>query len=109
MGFEPERGIIRDVHGSATGTAVGGRVLVMDRGRGSSSASTALAESIRLGTAPAAIILGEVDEILVVGSMVAQRLYDLTCPIVLLGNADRSRIVDGQPLAIQPDGAVQLG
>ena len=56
----------------------------MPCGRGSSSSSTVLAEAIRLGTAPAAIVLSEPDPILVIGALVAQRLYARTCPIVVV-------------------------
>jgi predicted aconitase with swiveling domain len=108
MAFEPTSGEIRDMHSGAQGTAVAGRVLVMPSGRGSSSASTSLAEAVRLGTAPAAILLGEVDEILAVGAMVAHRLYGRTCPIVLLETAARERIATGDLVSIAPDGVVTL-
>ena len=52
-----------------------GRILVMRAGRGSSSGSSVLAEAIRAGTAPAAIVLAERDAILAVGAMVAAELY----------------------------------
>jgi len=108
MGFEPASGEIRDVHGSATELAIVDRVLVMPSGRGSSSASTSLAEAIRLGTAPAAIVLSEVDEILAVGAIVARRLYGRTCPIVLVEASDRRRIRPGADVAIRADGTVEM-
>ena len=43
---------------------------------------------IRLGTAPAAIILAEPDPILVVGAMVAGELYGRKCPVVVLAAPD---------------------
>jgi predicted aconitase with swiveling domain len=108
MAFDVSSGRITDVHSEGQGTSVTGRVLVMDSGRGSSSASTALAEAIRLGTAPAAIVLGEVDEILAVGAMVARKLYGRTCPIVLLETAARERIATGDLVSITTDGMVTL-
>jgi len=65
------------------GKNVTGRILVMPGGRGSSSASAVLAETIRRGTSPAAIILSLPDPILTVGAIVAQSLYGLRCPIVV--------------------------
>ena len=65
------------------GRVLTGTVLVMPAGRGSSSSSSVLAEAIRIGTAPAAIVLGEPDPILTIGAMVAARLYGRTCPIVV--------------------------
>jgi predicted aconitase with swiveling domain len=108
MAFDPVGGIITDVHGDVAGVAVTGRVMVMASGRGSSSASTALAEAMRLGTAPAGIILGEVDEILAVGAIIGGRLYGATCPILVLAAADRARIDDGCAILVADDGRVVL-
>ena len=82
-GVEPATGAIVDVHHPQRGQVVTGRVLVMPGGRGSSSSSTALAEAIRLGTAPAAIVLAEPDPILGLGSIVAGELYGLAVPVVV--------------------------
>lgn len=108
MAFEPVSGEIRDAHTGAAGVSVVDRVLVMPSGRGSSSASTSLAEAIRLGTAPAAIVLSEIDEILAVGAIVARRLYERTCPIVLLDGEERHRIRPGAHVSIAADGTVAI-
>ena len=108
MAFDVSSGRITDVHSDGRGASVIGRVLVMPSGRGSSSASTALAEAIRKGTAPAAIVLGEVDEILAVGAMVARALYGLTCPIVVLPTSARQPITTGDDISISADGVVSL-
>jgi predicted aconitase with swiveling domain len=106
-GMDPRTGRLSDHHHPQLGATVTGRVLVMPSGRGSSSSSSVLAEAIRLGTAPQAILLGEPDDILVLGALVADYLYDRTCPIVVLpGGAiatgdlvevhgDRVRVVPG--------------
>jgi predicted aconitase with swiveling domain len=65
-----------------------GTVLVMPAGRGSSSGSSVLAEAIRLGTGPAAILLLTRDAIVTVGAMVAAELYGRACPVVLIDPAD---------------------
>jgi predicted aconitase with swiveling domain len=59
-------------------------VLVMPGGRGSSSSSSVLAESIRAGTAPKAIVLVEPDPIIALGAIVARELYGASIPIVVL-------------------------
>ena len=82
-GVEAETGRIRDPHHPQFGASVAGRVLAMPLARGSSSSSSVLAEAIRLGTAPAAIILGAPDPILTVGALVAAALYGRACPIVV--------------------------
>lgn len=108
MAFEPASGEVRDLHAGAAGVSVVDRVLVMPSGRGSSSASTSLAEAIRLGTAPAAIMLSEIDEILAVGAIVARRLYGRTCPIVLLDPDDRTSIPPNTEMTITADGTVVI-
>src|SRR3954465_3759618 len=57
-GVRAEDGTIIDVHHAEPGRSIGGAVLVMPAGRGSSSASAVLAETLRLGVGPAAIVLG---------------------------------------------------
>ena len=66
------------------GASLTGRVLVMAEGRGSSSSSSVLAEAARAGVAPAAILLGTPDLILAVGAAVADELYRVQIPILVL-------------------------
>lgn len=82
-GVDPETGDITDVRHPQHGASVTGRILVMPSGRGSSSSSSVLAESIRSGTAPAAIVLGEADPILALGAIVARELYGMVIPVVV--------------------------
>lgn len=65
------------------GTAIANRVLAMKSARGSSSSSSALVEIARVRRAPAAIILGKFDPILVMGALVADELYGVKIPILL--------------------------
>ena len=60
-----------------------GKILVMPGGRGSSSSSSVLAETIRNGTAPAGILMERPDPILAVGAIVADFLYDVRMPLVV--------------------------
>jgi predicted aconitase with swiveling domain len=89
-------GLIVDRHHPQRGTSVVGRVVVMRDGRGSSSASAVLAEQIRSGHAPAALLLGERDAVLLLGALVAAELYGVRMPVVRLeGSAlDRLRSED---------------
>ena len=82
-GIDPVTGRIVDAHHPQHGAIVAGRVLVMPSGRGSSSSSTVLAEAIRLGTAPVAIVLREPDEIVTLGAIVARELYGIEVPVVV--------------------------
>lgn len=82
-GIDSETGRIIDRSHPDAGKCVAGRVLVMPAGRGSSSSSAVLAEALRLGTGPVAIVLGAADPILTVGALVAETLYGVRCPIVV--------------------------
>jgi predicted aconitase with swiveling domain len=82
-GFDVATGRIIDRSHSANGEVLTGRIVIMPVGRGSSSGSSILAEAIRRGTAPSALILPEPDPILTVGAIVAQKLYGRTIPIVV--------------------------
>lgn len=89
-GLDPTTGAIVDPRHPQHGSSVTGRVLVMASGRGSSSSATVLAEAIRLGTAPAAIVLREPDAILALGSIVARELYGVAMPVVVWAGEEPS-------------------
>jgi predicted aconitase with swiveling domain len=83
-GVDEVDGTIIDRRHPQAGERVTGTVLVMPSGRGSSSSSSVLAETIRAGTGPAAIVLAEPDGILALGSLVASMLYGTTTPVVVV-------------------------
>ncbi|MCB9405440.1 MAG: DUF126 domain-containing protein [Phycicoccus sp.] len=76
------RGTIIDRHHPDHGVKLSGAVLVMTGGRGSSSATSVLAELVRTGNGPVAIILEEADAILALAALVADELYAIALPIV---------------------------
>lgn len=82
-GYDSATGRVIDVSHPQVGETLTGCIVVMPFGRGSSSASSVLAESIRLGTAPAGFILDKPDPILGIGAMVAKHLYNRDCPILV--------------------------
>ena len=84
-GLEVASGRIIDIHHPQYGELVTGKVVVMPYARGSSSTANSLAEAIHRGTGPAAIILREPDEIVVLGATVPGELYDEWCPVVVAG------------------------
>src|SRR5918992_2060596 len=70
-GVSAADGAIVDVHHRDRGRSVAGTVLVMPVGRGSSSASAVLAETLPLGTRPAAGVVAPAGVIFPGGSVVA--------------------------------------
>jgi predicted aconitase with swiveling domain len=91
-GYDPEHGAVIDRSHPACGRSLTGTILVMSSGRGSSSSSSVLAEAIRLGTAPAAIVLSDADAILVTGALVAETLYGRACPVLVLAPAEHRQL-----------------
>ena len=101
-GLDPVTGEIVEANHPQRGQIVTGRILVMPSGRGSSSSATVLAESIRLGTAPAAIVLGEADEIIAIGALVAEALYGVTTAVFLASQDDYAAIREDDLVAFAP-------
>jgi predicted aconitase with swiveling domain len=96
--MDPASGELIDAHHPQRGANLAGRVVVMPSGRGSSSSASVLVEAVRAGTAPAAILLGETDLILSIGSAVAEELYGVTVPVLVLPLAELAAMQDGDEL-----------
>jgi predicted aconitase with swiveling domain len=95
-GLDVATGEVMDRHHPDFGNNLAGAILMMEQGRGSSSGSSVLAEAIRIGTAPVAILLAKRDAIIVTGAMVAAELYGRHCPVILIESAaDWRRIAAG--------------
>jgi uncharacterized protein len=106
-GLDSATGTIIDRLHSQCGASVAGRILMLPTGRGSSSGSATLAEALRLGKGPAAILMLERDAIVVVGAMVAAELYGLACPVALADARDWEALAAVASLTLEagPDGA----
>ena len=100
-GVDPATGEVIDAHHPQRGAIVTGRVLVMPSARGSSSSASVLAEAVRAGTAPTAILLGEPDLILAIGSAVAEELYGVQVPVVSLPPGELGAIRDGAEVSVE--------
>lgn len=86
-GVDATSGVIIDTHHPQVGQSVAGRVLMLHSGRGSSSSSSVLAETIRNRVGPAAILIVSSDPILALGCLVAEELYGIHVPVVVLDGA----------------------
>ncbi|MEP7081474.1 MAG: DUF126 domain-containing protein [Chloroflexota bacterium] len=106
-GMDPATGEVIDAHHPQRGASLADRVVVMAAGRGSSSSASVLAEAVRAGVAPAAILLGEPDLILAIGTAVAEELYGRSVPVVVLPIAQLAAIPDGVEVRIGPGGVVR--
>ncbi|MFV1999896.1 MAG: aconitase X swivel domain-containing protein [Acidimicrobiia bacterium] len=104
-GLNPETGNIIDKRHPQLGQNVSGNILAMAYSRGSSSSTGTLAEAIRLGTAPAAIIMSEPDMIVTLGAMVAHELYGTNCPVIVVGPDVFAHLRNGVEIEILDEGA----
>jgi uncharacterized protein len=73
-GVDPATSAIIDVRHPQHGVRLAGAIVALPATRGSSSASSVMLELIHRGIAPAALIMGEVDAILLLGVLAAREM-----------------------------------
>jgi predicted aconitase with swiveling domain len=93
-------GEIIDVHHAQHKAKMTNKILVMPSGRGSSSATAVLAELIRTGDGPLAIVMLQCDTILVIGALVSAEIYDISLPIVELDQEQYAQLSDGMHVTV---------
>jgi uncharacterized protein len=109
-GVDTATGLIVDRSHPARGACLTGGILVMPRGRGSSSSSAVLAEALRRGTGPLGIVLAEPDPIIAVGAIVARRLYGTVCPVAVFDGLSIRALRTGDAVSlVAAEGAAWLG
>ena len=102
-GLDAETGRIIDRRHPQHGSRVTDRILVMTSGRGSSSSSSVLAEAIRVGTSPIAVILRDPDAIVALGALVAEELYGRTIPVIVAAQGSWDQLEDDLEIFIEDD------
>jgi predicted aconitase with swiveling domain len=107
-GFDPLTGIILDNNHPQKGQHLTGRALVMPATRGSGGTPGGMAEAIRNGSGPAAIIMREGDINVMVGAAVAQQLYNLSCPVLEVSGQGYEAIATAHRIRICQDGQIEL-
>ncbi len=107
-GFDPLTGIILDNNHPQKGQSLKGKVLVMPATRGSGGTPGGVAETIRNGSGPVAVIMGEGDVNVMVGAAVAQQLYGLNCPILEVTGADYETVASARRLRILEGGIIEI-
>jgi len=95
-GVDPATGVVINARHPDRGTSLAGRVVAVRELIGSSSSSSVMLELVDAGVAPAAILLGRPDAILVVGCLAARELGLVAPAVVRLGD----------PSALAPGGRV---
>lgn len=106
-GVDPVAGTIADPRHPDHGRSIAGTVLCVPSTVGSSSSSAIMLELLREGTAPAAVLLGQVDAILALGAVVARELGYAPVPILELDPLGISGLEEGTLLRVGTDGGVE--
>lgn len=108
-GFNPQNGEIIDVHHPQYRQRVEGRILCIPRSKGSAGTPGGIAETLRNGSGPLAFIIGERDVNISVGTLVANRLYELDTPVLQVSLSEMKRIRSGDQLKINRQGVISIG
>lgn len=103
-GVDEKTGRVIDPHHPQHGVCLTGTALLMGAARGSSSSSSTLLECVRLGTAPALLLLTERDTILAVGVAAAWEIYGRGPSVVMLPGPLDAR--DGERIQVDGQGRI---
>ena len=94
-GVDLQTGRIVDVSHPQRGAILADRLLAMPGSRGSSTSSSALVELARAKRAPAGVITTRADPILTIGALVADDLYGMPIPILIVSDDDFATLTCG--------------
>lgn len=107
-GYDQRTGEIIDRRHPLSGRVAAGRVLAVPYARGSSTTTAVLLESIRNGSAPAALLTTGSDSFLSLASIVADEMWDRTVPVVELEPEALAGIASGDRVTVYRDGTVEI-
>ena len=107
-GFDFKTGEIIDRRHPLAGARAAGRILAVPFSKGSSTTTAVLLESVRAGTAPAAMLTTGVDAFFALASIVAATMYGKSFPVIALTAADFASLETGMRIAVERDGTVRI-
>ena len=105
-GYDFHTGEIIDKHHPLAGVRAGGRILAVPFSKGSSTTTAVLLESVRAGTAPAAILTTGADAFFALASIVADVMYGKSFPVIALEPGDFASLRTGEQLQIDRSGTI---
>lgn len=107
-GFNPVNGEIVDVHHPQYQQLVGGKILCIPQSKGSAGTPGGIAETLRNGSGPLAFVLGEPDVNISIGTLVANRLYDMNIPVLEISRQQMKQIKTGEAISINRNGRLSV-
>lgn len=105
-GVDPVSGTVIDRHHPLSGQRLTGRILVIPGGRGSCSGSGVMLELLLNGQGPAGLVFERAEDILTLGVIVAEELFAVSVPVVVLPPQDFRAISRARYAAISGDQVV---
>ena len=106
-GYDHETGDLIDKHHPLCGQNARGKVLGVPFTIGSSTTAAVFLQSIRDGTAPAAIVTCGVDSFLALASIVAEEMYGKSVPIVSVSVDEYAKLNTGTRVRINGSGQIE--
>jgi predicted aconitase/predicted aconitase with swiveling domain len=94
-GINPANGLIIDQHHPLHNHQVGGKILALPSGRGSSSGSGVVLELLLNNVAPAALIFIEPEDILTLGVLVSDVMFGKSIPVCRISAEDFKQLESG--------------
>ena len=107
-GFDPATGTVIDRRHPLCGESLAQRVVVLPKGKGSSTGSYVLLDAWVGGTGPAAILLNQVDEIIALGAVVHEEFNGQSVPVFVLDDPSFERALRARSAELRRDGTVVL-
>ena len=107
-GYDHRDGSIIDRRHPLNGKIAAGKILGIPYTRGSSTTTAVLVESVKVNTAPAAIICNRIEAFLSLAAIVANELYGKRVPILFTEPEEFDTLKTGQRIAIRGDGSILI-
>lgn len=107
-GYDQRSGEIIDRRHPLSGEIAAGRILAVPAARGSSTTTAVLLESVRAGTAPAALVTDGPDRYLALAAIVADEMYGAVLPVVALSSEDFRGLRNGDRVEVADDGTLRV-
>ena len=105
-GYDHRDGSIIDRRHPLNGKIAAGKILGIPYTRGSSTTTAVLVESVKVNTAPAAIICNRLEAFLSLAAIVADELYGKRVPIIFIEPEEFDKLKTGQRIVIRGDGSI---
>ncbi len=92
-GVDPATGEVIDRHHPLSGHLLEGKILALPGGRGSCSGSGVILQMLVNGRGPAAILVSRPDDIITLGVLIAQEIFEQSIPVVTVSDSDFQHVL----------------